>query len=223
MRTPPDRSFDEKARLMSRTISRMLARRSATLLTALLVTVALASTATAATLITSARIKDGTVAGRDLANGAVTGHDVRDRSLGRADLDGSVHGPAGPAGPTGERGATGPTGAPGPTGAAGPTGATGATGLAGATGLPGLPGLHDPHRRGAEHEVAANDVARWEVPCQAYTQAVGGGMQPGLFDYGVRLIESGPSDGGVGWVVAVHNSNDVPVLVQGWAVCVELG
>ena len=92
-------------------------------------------TATAAKfLITSSKqIKDG----------AVTGRDVKDRSLGAnelspaalAALSGDKGGPrAGSAGPAGATGPRGATGAQGPAGAKGETGAQGAAGPKGATG-----------------------------------------------------------------------------------------
>lgn len=65
-----------------------------------------AGTATAATLITGAQIKDG----------SITGKDIKDKSITAAD----VKGVAGP---------KGATGAPGPAGPAGPAGAAGAPGV----------------------------------------------------------------------------------------------
>ena len=70
--------------------------------------VAAAGTATAATLLTGANIKDG----------SITGKDIKDKSIGSADL--KVLG-----GAKGATGAQGPAGSPGPAGAAGAAGAAG--------------------------------------------------------------------------------------------------
>lgn len=75
----------------------------ALVLSVVAVILAVSGTATAASLITSKQIKDGTVTGRD----------VKNRSLSPADFSGSVRGPQGPAGPAGTTGPAGPTGATG--------------------------------------------------------------------------------------------------------------
>ena len=91
---------------------------------AALVVVLALGTATAAKLITSAQIKNGTIRGID----------VRNKSLTAADIRGTF-GPRGPTGPTGPAGSPGVTGPTGPTGATGPTGPTGDTGPTGPTGV----------------------------------------------------------------------------------------
>jgi hypothetical protein len=75
---------------------------------ALVVLVACASGATAASLIT----------GQDVKNGSLTSKDVRDGSLRAGDLKDGF--PVGGAGATGPPGSAGPGGATGPTGPAGP-------------------------------------------------------------------------------------------------------
>lgn len=78
---------------------------------ALTVVIALsaAAGATGASLITGAQVKDG----------SLTGKDIRNRSIKRADLAKSARaarGPAGPAGLKGDIGQRGPQGTPGPAG-----------------------------------------------------------------------------------------------------------
>jgi hypothetical protein len=72
--------------------------------------VGIGGTATAATLITGAQIQDGSVYSRDIANGTLTGTDVKDQSLTPTDFTGSLQGPAGPAGPAGPQGPAGVSG-----------------------------------------------------------------------------------------------------------------
>ena len=49
-----------------------------------------AATATAATLITGADVKDGSLAGKELKDNTVAGTEIKDGSLGFADLGGGV-------------------------------------------------------------------------------------------------------------------------------------
>jgi hypothetical protein len=75
-------------------------------------------------LVDSGDIKNGQVKRKDLgknavngakvANGSLTGADVRDQSLTPSDFSGSVQGPPGPPGPKGDKGDKGDTGEPGP-------------------------------------------------------------------------------------------------------------
>jgi hypothetical protein len=89
--------------------------------------------ATAATVVT----------GADIKNGTITSIDVKDRSLAAVDLSAaaraSLKGATGPRGPAGAVGPVGPQGDPGAEGATGATGADGATGSTGATGPAGAP------------------------------------------------------------------------------------
>lgn len=79
----------------------------------------------AASLVTGAQIKDG----------SITGADIKNKSIGLAKLTPAARTAlAGRRGPAGTNGAEGPRGAAGPTG---PAGATGPTGPAGATGSTG--------------------------------------------------------------------------------------
>lgn len=98
----------------------------------------------AASQITSAQIKDGTIQAKDIKRGTIGA-----ANLSAAAKKGLV-GPAGPAGATGATGPAGPPGevrtvqgspgAPGPVGPAGPKGDKGDTGAAGPAGPQGPPG-----------------------------------------------------------------------------------
>jgi hypothetical protein len=89
-----------------------------------------ATASTAAVIVTSANIKDGTIQTKDMSAKA------------KAALKGN-RGPAGARGPAGITGPQGPAGigAPGPTGPQGAPGAQGAPGTQGIQGVQGAPGL----------------------------------------------------------------------------------
>jgi hypothetical protein len=78
------------------------------------------------------------------ARALITGADIKDGSISRADLSGrtikSLKGKRGPAGPAGRDGSVGPKGAQGSTGPAGPGGAVGPAGPRGDTGARGAQG-----------------------------------------------------------------------------------
>ena len=122
--------------------------------------------ATAASLITGAQIRDHSITAVDIANNTLTTTQIKDGSLRVADFaPGSVlkgatgaQGPEGPQGATGPRGyqgatglqgvagpagpAGGPQGPQGPQGIQGPSGATGATGAQGPAGMSGNTIMH---------------------------------------------------------------------------------
>jgi hypothetical protein len=88
--------------------------------------VALGGSGYAAATISGASLTNRSVAGKKLKKDAVTGMEVKDRSLGAADFKlGQL-----PAGPQGATGSTGPAGSPGATGAQGTPGSPGADGSA---------------------------------------------------------------------------------------------
>jgi hypothetical protein len=99
-------------------------------------------------LITGADIKDGSITRADLSGRTVNSLKGKQGKRGAAGRDGFVgargpqgdDGPAGPAGPAGPTGPQGPRGDPGITGPRGPTGSTGLVGPRGAQGDPGTPG-----------------------------------------------------------------------------------
>src|SRR5215217_7679896 len=102
-----------------RSILRRLSRRHTTAVAYLALFAALGGSAYAAATITGKNIKDG----------AITGRDVKNRSLGTSKLSAtavsSLTSERGPAGPKGETGSAGPQGAPGPAGVQGPSGTNG--------------------------------------------------------------------------------------------------
>lgn len=108
------------------------------LMVAAVVAVCMAGSATAASLIGSADVKNGSLTGVDVKNNSLTGADVRGISYAdltsglkhRIDKSPVVNAPKGDAGATGAKGADG-VGAAGPAGAEGPAGAAGASGISG--------------------------------------------------------------------------------------------
>jgi hypothetical protein len=102
------------------------------------------TTATAASLITSAQIKNGTIENRDIKRGTIAPSRLSPKLQGllaTLDVQGwpldAIIGPRGQEGPKGDRGAKGDTGPRGDTGDTGPRGATGAKGDKGDRGDPG--------------------------------------------------------------------------------------
>lgn len=102
--------------------------RPTAVLAALALFAALGGTATAATLITGATIKNGSVTGKDLKNSTLTGSKVKNGSLRAASLGASARpslkGASGEAGPAGPGGSAGGPGVPGPNGVKAPQTAT---------------------------------------------------------------------------------------------------
>jgi hypothetical protein len=107
------------------------------------VILAVAGTATAASLITGANVKDGSLTGADVKNGSLTSKDLSAATVkGLSGQDGTngAKGDTGATGAEGDTGATGATGPKGDTGAAGADGTKGDTGAAGADGTNGAAG-----------------------------------------------------------------------------------
>jgi len=94
--------------------------RASTVIASLALFVALGGSATAATLITGAKVKNGTITAKDVKNSTLTGSKVKNGSLSASDLSKSAQGSL--------KGAKGDKGSTGPQGAAGATGTTGAQG-----------------------------------------------------------------------------------------------
>ena len=87
------------------------ARRLPLIAIALLVlVVGVAGSASAAVLIGSKQVRDGSLTGRDLRLGTVRSSDVRDHSLKPQDFAVIPQGPTGPQGAPGDRGSNGSTG-----------------------------------------------------------------------------------------------------------------
>ena len=98
--------------------------------------------ATAASLITGAQIKDKSITAADIADNTLTSRQVKNGTLTAADFaPGTLFkGDTGPKGPQGPAGAKGDTGAQGPAGVKGDAGVPGPQGPAGVKGDTGAPG-----------------------------------------------------------------------------------
>ena len=72
--------------------------------------IALGGSATAATLITGAKVKNGTITGKDIKSSSLTGAKVKNGSLGSSDL--STAAKSGLKGAKGDQGPAGQTGPP---------------------------------------------------------------------------------------------------------------
>ena len=84
-----------------------------------------AGTATAAKLITSKDIKDGTIKSADIKNGGVQTKDIKKGTIKKDRLASKLQQKIDQPGPAGPAGAAGPAGPQGPAGAAGPRGCPG--------------------------------------------------------------------------------------------------
>lgn len=162
--------------------------------------VALGGSATAASLITSKQIKDSTITGRD----------VKNRSLTRADFNGSIAGPAGRAGASGAPGPAGPAGAPGAPGPAGARGATGPQGPAGVVTTEGVLGPNVPLGSSS----STSSVQSSTADCPAGTIVTGGGFDVGVSDFIAFAEKSGN-----GYFVIAVNSGPDASSVQAQAIC----
>jgi hypothetical protein len=76
--------------------------------------VAFSGTATAALVMTSANIKNGTITGRDLKDRTLGTNKLSEKAVSSLKGQRGPAGPAGPAGPKGDKGDTGAQGTPGP-------------------------------------------------------------------------------------------------------------
>jgi hypothetical protein len=94
------------------------------------------SVAGAATLITGANVKNGSLTGLDIKDGSITAKDIA-KSARPKDGTNGTNGTIGTNGTNGKDGAKGDGGAAGVTGPQGPQGPTGATGATGASGAKG--------------------------------------------------------------------------------------
>jgi hypothetical protein len=184
--------------------SRFIARPSKSMVVALLALfLALSGTATAAKLIT----------GKQIARNAITGKHVKNGSLGPADFNGSVAGPAGPQGPKGDTGPQGPKGDTGPQGPRGEVGPQGPKGF-----------------NGVAHQTLGFDIPpatdrSATVTCPAsHPRVVGGGVNVPSHAYESRVVRSYPSSPG-SWTVHVLNESGRPwnpetLHATAYAVCV---
>ena len=153
------------------------------------------TTATAASLITGADVKDNSLTGADIRNirtsdiadNAIRHNDIRNGTIRLADLSpalrtalarGGPVGPAGPAGPAGAAGPAGPAGAAGPTGPQGPAGPGGPQGPAGENGTD-----------------ATISSARWGVVSRNTIGSPDIGLRGGPFVSGVPAAVASPPFG----------------------------
>ena len=161
-----------------------------------------AGTAGVQALITSAQIKDGTIASRDIKNG----------SIGKADM--SVNALSSLRGPRGLAGAAGPQGAAGAQGAQGPAGVQGTQGDKGPQGDKGDRGAQGPAGGLSGYEIITGDAVAIEADafdvsgsatCSTGKVAVGGGAS--LADPSSASISaSHPNQTGDAWNVTINNS-----------------
>jgi hypothetical protein len=155
-----------------------------------------ATGATAASLITGAQVKDGTLTGADLRNGTVTLRDLAPslrRSIG-------VPGPRGPQGPMGPAGLPGMPGAPGPAGGLDPSRITTVVG----------PTVF----------VGPGGVDTTTVYCPFGQKATGGGFV--FVSAGGGAFFSRPTPGADGWSVGFENGDSLYTTGDGnaYAVCI---
>lgn len=113
----------------------------------------------------------GLVNALDVADGSLTGKDIKNKSLTKADFKGSVRGPRGP------RGAAGANGAPGPQGPQGPQGPAGAKGDKGDTGATGGPGISGLVRVSAESPFNNTAAKSATATCPAGKRLIGTGAE----------------------------------------------
>ncbi len=82
--------------------------RASIVIASLALFVALGGSATAATLITGAKVKNGTITGKDIKGSSLTGAKVKNGTLGTSDLStaakGALKGAKGDTGPAGQTG-----------------------------------------------------------------------------------------------------------------------
>ena len=101
-----------------------------------LIVVVAASSATARSLITGLQIKNGSITSADLADGTIKSRDLAPSLRHAQAVVPGPQGPQGPQGTQGEAGPQGPKGDAGAQGAQGPAGPQGATGAQGPAGPP---------------------------------------------------------------------------------------
>jgi hypothetical protein len=106
-------------------------------------------------------------------------------------------------------GAQGPQGPPGPQGSAGPPGPPGPAGVSGWEIV-----------RVARVAQPSTDLI-WTVNCSAGKKVVGGGVTKQIIGDS-EVIESGPTDDGLGWTSGIDNLDDFPEPVTFYAICVSV-
>ncbi len=169
------------------------------LVTGAAIVVASAASATAATVITGADIKDGTVTDRDIQNGSLRGPDVQDRSLGSDKLSAkAIASLRGNRGPRGARGVRGARGARGPEG----------------------PAPRATYEK-QEAKIKPGGVATVKATCPDGFEPSGGGFLDASGR--LKIVGSYPissaADQKPGWIVSVGNPDPAEQTVTAYAVC----
>ncbi len=137
-------------------------------------------------LITGADIQDGSVTRADLSRGTINSLKGRRGPAGRPGRDGFV-GARGPQGDTGPTGPAGPAGQQGPQGLRGEAGLTGPQGVKGDTGLTGLQG--DPGPQGSPGQSLVFNAAVGATP--AGTPIAQSSSGPSSSSDGVEISNTG--------------------------------
>ena len=158
-----------------------------------------ASSATAASMISSAQVKDNSLTTKDIKNGSLTAADLS--AAARAELKGS-QGPAGPAGATG---------------------ATGATGASGVNGVQGPAGGFDPAKvtyiEGPAVTIGPQANGSGKATCPAGAKVLSGGWVVISGNVG-EVFGSRSYDSGGSWTVMVYNhAQYTNATVTPFAVC----
>jgi hypothetical protein len=143
----------------------------------------------------------GVVNSLDVANGSLTGADIRNKSLTLADFSGR--------GPKGATGARGPAGPAGPAGAGGPAGPAGAQGPAGPVRV---------DRNFITKTQAGQTQDSQTVSCDSGLAVVGGGvLAQGI--YGEQNINSSYPSSSTAWTAYVDNFATTPRSFTVYVIC----
>ena len=164
-------------------------------------------------------VATGSIDTREIKNNTIRGIDVRNGAVQAADL---APGALPPRGATGAAGATGPAGTNGATGATGSTGSSGATGATGATGDQGPPGFSDTTVISAAHTTPISSFQTDTLSCpQSHPEVVGGGYEINDAHTSVAfVVHDQPLADGSGWSVRMRNNGGALALPFSiWAVC----
>jgi len=191
-----------------KTILRRIVRRHTTAVAYLALFAAIGGSAYAAVTVTGANIQDGTV----------TGKDVKNRSLAKADLSpralGSLKGQMGPQGPQGLPGAKGD---PGPAGLKGETGAQGPQGSSGVTNIE--------YRVSQGVSVPKGQTIGDQVNCSTGKSVLGGGVANYPSNAAARVVSTAPGGANgdrTGWSAQIYNAGDSAFSSYTWAVCANV-
>ena len=176
------------------------------------VVLSLGGTATAASLVTSSQIKNGTVTSADIKNKTIKAGDLAP-ALQKQITSGGKTGPQGPAGPAGAKGDAGAQGQQGQQGQQGPIGQTGPQ---------GVPGL-------SEIEVIMDNTAdnqsnkNLEVDCPAGKKLIGSTATTSI-PSAAFLGGSRPSDDNTAFGFATDNAgSNLDWTLSVYATCAKVG